>query len=154
VYGRWLGLPVVLIDVLKGFFPALLAAQLIDARAGVLAGAAAMLGHWRPLLMKFQKGGKMVATCGGAFFGVAPLVGFTALGVWIVVFLGLRYASVASMAAAVSLPVVAALLGEPWEVIAFAVAAAVAVVFLHRANIKRLRAGTESRFSLRRTRTA
>jgi glycerol-3-phosphate acyltransferase PlsY len=152
VYGRWLGVPVVLIDLLKGFVPALVATQLVDARVGVLAGAAAMLGHRRPLFLGFQKGGKMVATCGGAFFGVAPLVGLIALGVWIVAFLGLRYASVASMTAAVSLPVLAALLGEPWEVIAFAAAAAVAVVFLHRANIARLRAGTESRFAFRRGR--
>ena len=154
MYGRSLGVPVVLADVLKGFFPALLATQLIDARAGVLAGAAAMLGHWRPLFLGFAKGGKMVATCGGAFFGLAPLVAIAALGVWVVVFVALRYASLASMTAAVSLPVIAALLGEPWEVIAFAAAAAVAVVVLHRANIKRLRAGTESRFALRRARAA
>jgi glycerol-3-phosphate acyltransferase PlsY len=154
VYGRWLGVPVIAVDMLKGFFPALLATQLIDAQAGVLAGAAAMLGHWRPLFMGWKKGGKMVATCGGAFFGVAPLVGLVALGVWIVTFVALRYASVASIAAAISLAILSVLFGQPWEVTAFAAAAAVAVIVLHRANIRRLRAGTESRFSLRRTRTA
>ena len=64
-------------------------------------------------------------------------------------FLVFRYASLASMLAAVSLPIVAALLGEPWPVIGFAAAAAVAVVVLHRANIARLRAGTENRFKFR-----
>jgi glycerol-3-phosphate acyltransferase PlsY len=54
------------------------------------------------------------------------------------------------MLAALSLPVVAALLGEPWPVIAFAGVAAVAVVVLHRTNISRLRAGTENRFRFRR----
>lgn len=154
MYGRWLGVPVILVDGLKGFFPALIASQAIDARAGVLAGAAAMLGHWRPLFMRWRKGGKMVATCGGAFFGVAPLVAALALGVWIVTFLALRYASVASIVAAIALPIIAALLAEPWEVVVFAAGAGTAVIVLHRTNIKRLRAGEESRFSLRRARTA
>jgi glycerol-3-phosphate acyltransferase PlsY len=154
VFGRRYGLPVVAIDALKGFAPAL-AATLIDSHlAGVVAGGAAMLGHWRPLFLGWSRGGKMVATCGGAFLGLAPLVGAIAAGVWIVVFLVLRYASVASMAAAVSLPASAALLGEPWPVLAFAGVAAVAVVVLHRENIRRLAAGTESRFRFRRPASA
>jgi acyl phosphate:glycerol-3-phosphate acyltransferase len=116
----------------------------------VLAGGAAMLGHWRPLFLRWQRGGKMVATCGGAFLGVAPVVGGVGAGVWVATFLVLRYASVASMAAALSLPVAAVLLDEPWPVIAFAAAAAVAVIVLHRGNIARLRAGTENRFRFRR----
>jgi glycerol-3-phosphate acyltransferase PlsY len=120
----------------------------------VLAGGAAMLGHWRPLFLRWQRGGKMVATCGGAFLGVAPLVGGVGAGVWIATFLVFRYASVASMAAALSLPIAAVLLDEPWPVIAFAGVAAVAVVVLHRSNIARLRAGTESRFRFRRAASA
>jgi glycerol-3-phosphate acyltransferase PlsY len=54
------------------------------------------------------------------------------------------------MVAAVALPALAVALGEPWPVIAFAAIAAVAVLVLHRANISRLRAGTESRFRPRR----
>ncbi len=152
---RWrLGLPVVVLDTAKGFVPALVATLAVSHLAGVLAGAAAMLGHWRPLFLRWQRGGKMVATCGGAFLGVAPVVGGIGAGVWIAVFLLLRYASVASIVAAFALPVIAALLGEPWPVIAFAVAAALAVVVLHRANIARLRAGTESRFRFRRPASA
>ena len=149
-YGRWYGVPVVLLDTLKGFVPALVFALTVSPLAGVLAGAGAMLGHARPLFLRFEKGGKMVATCGGAFLGVAPVVGGIGLAVWIAVFLLTRYASVASMVAAVSLPVAAALLGLSWPVIAFATVAAVAVLVLHRANVKRLLAGTESRFQLRR----
>ena len=93
----------------------------------------------------------MVATCGGAFLGVAPLVGAIGAGVWILVFLLFRYASLASILAALSLPVAAALLGESWPVIIFAIAAALAVAVLHRANIARLRSGTENRFRFRRT---
>jgi glycerol-3-phosphate acyltransferase PlsY len=151
VYGWRLGLPVVFLDTAKGFAPAFAATLVVSHLAGVLAGAAAMLGHWRPLFLRWQRGGKMVATCGGAFLGVAPVVGGIGAGVWIAVFLLLRYASLASIVAAVSLPVVAALLGEPWPVIVFAAGAAIAVAFLHRANIARLRAGTESRFRFRRT---
>jgi glycerol-3-phosphate acyltransferase PlsY len=141
---------VVVLDTAKGFAPALAATLAINHLAGVLAGGAAMLGHWRPLFLRFAKGGKMVATTGGAFLGVAPVVGGIGAGVWILTFLLTRYASVASMLAAASLPAVAAALGYPWPVIAFGGAAALAVVVLHRANIRRLLAGTESRFQLRR----
>jgi acyl phosphate:glycerol-3-phosphate acyltransferase len=151
VYGWRLGLPVAVLDTAKGFVPAFVGTQVVSDLAGVLAGAAAMLGHSRPLFLKFQRGGKGVATAGGAFLGVAPLVGAIGAAVWIAVFVLSRYASLASMVAAVSLPVVAVLLDEPWPVVAFAALAAVAVVFLHRANIARLRSGTESRFSFRRT---
>jgi glycerol-3-phosphate acyltransferase PlsY len=150
VFGWRLGLPVVLLDTLKGFAPALVATLMVSPLAGVLAGSAAMLGHWRPLFLRWQRGGKVVATAGGAFLGVAPVVGAVGAGVWIVVFLVFRYASLASIVAALSVPVAAVLLGESWPVIAFASGAAAAVLVLHRANIARLRAGTENRFKFRR----
>src|SRR5437773_6321630 len=150
VFGRRLGLPVVVVDTAKGFVPALLATIFVSHLAGVLAGGAAMLGHWRPLFLKWQRGGKVVATCGGAFLGVAPLVGGIGAVVWILVFAIFRYASLASIAAALSLPVAAVAIGEPWPVDVFAGIAALAVLVLHRANIGRLRAGTETRFHFRR----
>jgi acyl phosphate:glycerol-3-phosphate acyltransferase len=149
-YGRGYGLPVVVLDTLKGFVPVLVATLVAGHLAGALTGGAAMLGHWRPLFLRFERGGKMVATCGGAFLGLAPVVGGIAAGVWLLVFLLFRYASVASMLAALSLPAVAAAIGEPWPVIVFGALAGVGVVFLHRANIARLRAGTENRARLRR----
>lgn len=153
-FGWRLGLPVVVLDTLKGFAPALAGSLVVSDLAGVLAGAGAMLGHWRPLFLRWQRGGKMVATCGGAFLGVAPVVGGVGAAVWIAVFLLFRYASLASMLAAVSLPIAAALLGESWPVVIFAAAAAAAVIVLHRANIARLRRGTENRFSFRRAANA
>src|SRR5436309_6721318 len=114
VYGWRLGAPVVLLDTANGFVPALVATLLVSHLAGVLAGATAMLGHWRPLFLRWQRGGKVVATCGGAFLGVAPVVGAVGAGVWIVVFLVFRYASLASIVAALSMPVIAASLAEPW----------------------------------------
>jgi acyl phosphate:glycerol-3-phosphate acyltransferase len=150
VYGWRYGVPIVLADVAKGFVPALLGAQLVSPLAGVLAGAAAMLGHWRPLFLGFAKGGKTVATAGGVFWALAPLVALVGLGVWALVFLATRYVSLASMLAALSLAPVAWLFGRPWPVVAFAAGVALAVVLLHRPNIARLRAGTENRASLRR----
>ncbi|HYZ75791.1 MAG TPA: glycerol-3-phosphate 1-O-acyltransferase PlsY [Gaiellaceae bacterium] len=152
-FGRRYGVPVVLLDVAKGFGPALAGTLLVGDLTGVLAGGAAMLGHWRPLFLRFEKGGKTVATAGGAFLGVAPVVGGIGALVWIGTFLLFRYASLASILATASLPILAVLLGEPWPVIAFGALAAVAVVLLHRANIGRLRAGTESRFRFGREAT-
>jgi acyl phosphate:glycerol-3-phosphate acyltransferase len=149
-YGARYGVTVMLADTLKGFVPALLATIYVGHLAGVIAGGAAMLGHWRPLFMKFARGGKAVATCGGAFLGVAPVVGGIGAAVWILIFAVFRYPSVASMTAAVSLPLIAVGLGEPWPVTAFAAIAALAVIVLHRPNISRLRSGTESRFRFRR----
>ena len=149
-YGRRLGIPVILLDVAKGFVPALIGVLFVDDLAAVLAGAAAMVGHWRPLFMGFRKGGKTVATAGGTFWAVAPLVAVTVAVIWILLFVTTRYASVASIGAALSLPILALVLREPWPVVVFAVGAALAVVVLHRGNIGRLRAGTEHRFALRR----
>jgi glycerol-3-phosphate acyltransferase PlsY len=138
------------LDIAKGFVPALVGTLLVGELTGVLAGGAAMLGHWRPLFLRFQKGGKTVATAGGTFLGVAPVLGVIGLAIWILTFVATRYASVASMVTAASLPFIGLALGEPWPVIAFAAIAAAVVLVLHRANIARLRSGTESRFRLRR----
>ena len=152
MYGRRLGLPAVLLDTLKGFVPALVATKLESHGVGVLAGGAAMLGHWRPLFLGFRKGGKMVATTGGAFLGVAPIVGGVGAGIWLLVFALTRYASLASMTSAASLPLWAWLIGYPWPVIVLAFVAAAGVAVLHRANIRRLVRGEENRAVLRRRR--
>lgn len=149
-FGARLGAPVMLLDVVKGFVPALVAAEVAGPLAGALAGGAAMLGHWRPVFMRFQRGGKMVATCGGALFGLAPLVGLAGVLIWLVVFALSRYASLASIAGAIALPFVALALREPWPVFVFVTLAAAGVLLLHRPNIARLRAGTENRVRLRR----
>jgi acyl phosphate:glycerol-3-phosphate acyltransferase len=148
VYGRYLGLPVLLLDTAKGFVPALVGTLLVGHGTGVLAGAAAMLGHYRPLFLKFQKGGKMVATAGGAFLGVAPAADGLGAAVWIVVFLTLRYPSLASMVSAVSLIAWSWLLGYPWPVTVFAAFAAAGVIVLHKANLQRLVRGEEHRSTL------
>jgi glycerol-3-phosphate acyltransferase PlsY len=142
------GVPTIALDVAKGFVPALVASMLVDDVAGALAGGAAMLGHARPVFLRFERGGKAVATTGGVLLGLAPEVALLALGVWILTFVVSRYVSVASMAAAVSVPVFAFALDESWPVKILALAGAAAVVFLHRENIKRLFAHREPRVQL------
>jgi glycerol-3-phosphate acyltransferase PlsY len=149
-FGPKLGVPVALLDMAKGAAAALLARWVADDLVAVLAGLAAMVGHWRPVFFAFARGGKMVATTGGVGLALAFLPTLAAAGVWIALFLLTRYASVASIVAASTLPLFAALFGASVPVLVFTVAAALAVVVLHRSNISRLRAGTENRFQLRR----
>ena len=154
VYGRSLGIPVALLDVAKGFAAASLGLWAGGALVGVLAGAAAMAGHARPVFLRFQKGGKMVATAGGATLALAPLVAFCCIGIWLVAFLLTRFASLASIVTALALAVLVIVLDYPWPVVVFGVAGACAVIALHHRNIRRLVAGTEHRFQLRRARGA
>ncbi len=151
VYGRSLGVPVALLDLAKGFAAAALGLWAGGALIGVLAGAAAMIGHARPVFLGFQKGGKMVATAGGATLALAPLAAFICIGVWLVTFLLTRYASLASIVTALALVILVLALGYPWPIAVFGIAGASAVVFLHRGNIRRLLGGTEHRFQLRRS---
>jgi glycerol-3-phosphate acyltransferase PlsY len=146
-YGWSLGLPVALLDVAKGLVPAALGLWLGGDWVGVLAGAAAMVGHARPVFLGFSKGGKMVATAGGVALALAPFAALSAAAIWIVVFALGRYASLASMLAAAALPLLCIAFGSSWPVVAFTALAAIGVLALHRQNIRRLFAGTEPRFS-------
>jgi glycerol-3-phosphate acyltransferase PlsY len=150
--GFKLGIAVALLDIAKGAAAALLGLWLGGDLVGVLAGVAAMVGHWRPLFLGFARGGKIVATTGGVALAIAPLAALAAAGVWLAVFFLTRYASLASIVAAVSLPLWALLLGASWPVLAFTAGAALAIVVLHRANVRRLLAGEENRIELRRPR--
>ena len=150
VYGRRLGSVVALLDVGKGFAAALLGLWAGGALVGVLAAGAAMLGHWRPVFLGFRKGGKTVATAGGATFALAPLVAFCCVGIWLVVFVLTRYASIASIVTAIGLAVLVVAFDYPWPVMVFGIAGAAVVVVLHRLNIRRLVGGTEHRFELGR----
>jgi len=120
----------------------------------VLYGLGAILGHTFPIYVRF-KGGKAVATSFGVFVALAPWAALTAFGVWVVVAVVFRYSSLASMSAAAAAPISFALMqreafGERLPVFLFAVAIAVLVIVRHRANIRRLLAGTENRFGTKR----
>ena len=121
--------------------------------AGIIAALACILGHNFPVWLRFR-GGKGVATTVGALLGLMPLAFLIVAVVWSLTFYLLRYVSVASIAAATSLPVAVLLLerwhpapGGLWPMFCFAVVAAALVWWRHRANIQRLRNGTEPRFA-------
>lgn len=151
--GFKLGLSVALLDVAKGFAAALFGLWLGNELIGLLAGIAALIGHWRPLFMGFARGGKIVATTAGVALALAPLATLAMAAVWIVTFLVTRYTSVASLLSAATLPLFALLFGASWLVVAFTAGAAVAIFVLHRANIGRLLNRTENRFVLGRRAT-
>jgi glycerol-3-phosphate acyltransferase PlsY len=104
-----------------------------------------MVGHWRPVFLGFAKGGKMIATGGGAFFAVAPLVAGSGLAVWLAIFGLLGYSSVASLTTAAYMPIGAWLFRYPRIVLVFAAATLVMVSVLHRKNLQRLWRRTEPR---------
>ncbi|MEO7040941.1 MAG: glycerol-3-phosphate 1-O-acyltransferase PlsY [Gemmatimonadaceae bacterium] len=155
VLGIRTGAIVFLVDSLKGFLPVFFLPALTGTvhpeMVSLSIGAAAILGHVRPVFLLGQKGGKGVATAGGVFLGVAWLPAVVAFAVWIVVFAGSRYVSVASLSAAAALPLAFLFTGRPVSDPYFiaSVVVAIFVFFTHRANIARLRRGEEHRFARR-----
>jgi glycerol-3-phosphate acyltransferase PlsY len=148
--GFRVALAVALLDVGKGLAAALLGSWVGGEVGGVVAGTGAVLGHWRPLFVRFARGGKAVATTGGVGLALAPVPTLAAGGVWIAVFLLTRYSSAASLTGAASLPLLAAGVGVSRPVLIFTAGAASAIVVLHRRNIARLARGTENRFEFSR----
>lgn len=148
VLGPRIGIPVIVLDVLKGTAAVLIASAFGGTGAEVLAAVAAVLGHAFPIFLRFR-GGKAVATGAGAMFGLAPEIALGVTILWLVVALLTRYVSVASMVAALAFVVSAILTGQPWPVVAFTVFGTCVVFWRHRTNIARLRAGTENRVNLR-----
>jgi glycerol-3-phosphate acyltransferase PlsY len=105
-----------------------------------------MLGHVYPLWFGWR-GGKAVATMLGAILGLAPLLLFPVALAWLAAAVLTGFVSVASIAAAAMLPVAVVAAGLAWRtpLLGFGLVSAVLVLFTHRANLRRLRAGSEPR---------
>lgn len=131
-----------LLDLLKGA-AAVWIVEAIWPGLGVLAAAAAFVGHCYPVWLKF-KGGKGVATLMGIVLALHWPCGLVFAAVWIGLLALLRISSVAGMAAAISAPVSAALM-DRFDLTMLLVALAAIVLWKHRENIERLMAGTEPR---------
>jgi acyl phosphate:glycerol-3-phosphate acyltransferase len=149
VLGPRIGVPALLLDIAKGAAAVLIASQLGGTGTEVLAAAGAILGHTCSVFLGFRGGGKAVATGAGAMLALAPEITLPVAVVWIVVALLTRYTSVASMVSAVVLLIGVIVSDQPWPVIAFTLFGAGVVIWRHRSNIARLRAGTENRLNLR-----
>jgi len=134
-------------DIFKGLLPVLLAKWLGLAPQWVaLVGLAAFLGHLYPVYYQF-KGGKGVATAAGVLLGVSPLSVLIMIIVWLTVAWRTRYSSLAALIAALTSPL---FIYQITGIIAYTLMAVVIAGFLlwrHRANIQRLRDGTESKIT-------
>jgi glycerol-3-phosphate acyltransferase PlsY len=150
VLGKGVGIPVFVLDLLKGLVPVLVMKGLgAESWVWVLTGMCAILGHMFTPWLGF-KGGKGVATAAGVLLGIEPLSMLVGLGVWLVFYFGTRYVSLASMMAGVGVAgTMAVQMGRSGEwdgvLLGFGVALALLVILRHRANIGRLIAGTEPR---------
>jgi acyl phosphate:glycerol-3-phosphate acyltransferase len=149
--------PVGLVDIAKGAVPVLLfAPRVSDSQLFALGcGIAAIVGHVFSVFVRFR-GGKGVATAAGVMLGLTPLALGVAALTWLVMVALSGYVSLASIAAAAVFPVAVYLLERPDrpEVLWLDALVAVAIIWLHRANIRRLLNGTESRFGRRAAPTA
>lgn len=155
VLGWKYAIPVGLFDVAKGAVPVALFGRWVGAGGGpawlpVALGAAAVLGHVYSPYVRF-KGGKGVAAAAGMFLALAPLAVLIALPVWGLCLWLTGYVSLSSMIAAATFPVWVRLTAPGARPTLWAsVALAALIIFAHRANIRRLAAGTENRFRTRK----
>lgn len=136
VLGRKAGIAVALLDVAKGFGPAFGFGALVSHEAGLVAGLAAVLGHVTSPFLR-GRGGKGVATAAGAILGSHPLWAPFVLLVWVLVVGVSRWVALASVLAALGLPVVALVAGARGADVAWAAAVAFVVLFRHRVNFVR-----------------
>jgi len=148
VSGATPGMLVALLDIGKGAASVLVAARMSGSEiAAPIAGLAAIVGHVYPVWLRFR-GGKGVATACGVFAVLTPIALPPALVVFAITVWATKYVSLASVVASLVLPPLAYALGAGVPVVVAACAAAILIVFRHRSNLARLRAGTERRLSL------
>jgi glycerol-3-phosphate acyltransferase PlsY len=160
VLGKGYGYPVFALDVLKGFGAVKISMLIAPGPPpewnspeifGILAAMSSVFGHLYPPWLKF-KGGKGVATSAGALFALTPVATLIGVAIWIIVFWLTQYVSLASMIAAVVLPIVILVVSSQDQnkrrplVYSSACVAAI-IIWRHRSNLSRLMRGTEPRFT-------
>jgi glycerol-3-phosphate acyltransferase PlsY len=145
VLGNRAGNTVFALDALKGVAASSWPLLLGHSReVGALGVFAALVGHAFSCFTGFR-GGKGIATGAGGFLVLMPVVTVLAAVVWIAIFFSTGYVSLASIAAAISMPTAGLLLHQPRFIIVIATVIFFIVTFLHRSNLARLAAGTEPR---------
>ncbi len=158
ILGWKAGLPVLLLDIGKGFsatlipylYPSLTTDPSFLLWFRVICGLAAALGHIFPVFAGFR-GGKAVATLFGVVIGLMPVPAGISLAVFVLVFLFFRMVSLGSITAGLSLPLMVYLFtGHPVPLVIFSILIATLVLLTHHRNIGRLVRGEESRLYLGR----
>ena len=143
--GKLPGIMVFVADLLKGMIGVYLGMLLVGtSTAMIIGGIMAIVGHSLSLFLKF-KGGKGVATGLGVIIMLMPTVSAIVFIIWFVIVILSKYVSLASIIAAICVPVFAFILGMPLEFVAFGVVAALFVIYRHKSNIGRLMNGTENK---------
>jgi glycerol-3-phosphate acyltransferase PlsY len=153
VLGARGGLPVILVDILKGYFPAAFFPQWDGSAVGELAlvyGLLAIMGHVWPVWLRFR-GGKGVATGAGVLIALAPFAALVATLVWVGIVFLTRTVSMASLAAASVVPLAAAITDAPWSTTLFCAGVAIFVWWTHRSNLARIARGEELKFGASRS---
>ncbi len=153
------GVPVLLLDVLKGYGAVQLASFVTRLEPGsdpfinfqLLLGISALVGHIFPLFAQFR-GGKGIATLLGFMLGVEPMSSLVCLGIFILVLIATRIVSVSSMSSALAFPFITVFVfkNDTPALMVFSALIAITVIVTHRANIKRLLKKEESKVSLKR----
>lgn len=136
-------------DIMKGIAGVLLGRYFGPPGFELITAGAALVGHGWSVFLRFR-GGKMIATMVGVLFMLPPAGLIAAAGVWFSVTGLTRYVSLASMTAAVAIPVAFAVTGAGADLVVFTAAVAVVVLYKHRDNIARLIRGTENKFGRRK----
>jgi glycerol-3-phosphate acyltransferase PlsY len=156
VLGTKIGMLVFAVEMAKGAIPVAFFPRWVPVAAtpmgsptlvAILCGIAAIIGHVRPIYLKFGRGGKGVATAAGVFLALAPVQTILALLIFTVVLLSSGFVSLGSLTSAATLPVLLGVtVGVRSPLFAISIVVAVFVFWTHRANIARLRNGQEHRF--------
>jgi acyl phosphate:glycerol-3-phosphate acyltransferase len=151
--GKTAGSIVLAIDAFKGLascrFVPMLFSSAPSEKLRIAAGLAAIIGHNYTCWLRF-KGGKGIATSAGVLLGWLPLSLAIVLSLWLLIFALSRYVSLASIAAALALPLAVWLTHGSSRMIGISVLVGGLALYRHRANIQRLLNGTEHRFGLKR----
>jgi acyl phosphate:glycerol-3-phosphate acyltransferase len=152
--GKGYGLLVFFLDVAKGYVPAALAHYAIQKpdflptsqEFAFVVGMAAVVGHCLSPFLRF-KGGKGVATGLGAMLGATPWMALTVFGVFLVLLAITRYVSLSSILAVLTMPIFGVLYRDPPSLIIASGGLAAFIIYRHRGNIRKLREGTENKFT-------
>ena len=149
-FGKWAAVLVFAGDFFKGTGAVLIGRALAGETGGLLAALCAVVGHLFPLYFGFR-GGKGVSTAAGCILGLYPPVLLVLLPLFLAIVFVSRYVSLGSLVVAAAYPVTVWLMGCSVPQIVTAVVIGGLVIWRHRANIGRLRSGTESKIGQKKT---